>query len=276
MSAPVAVDGFLYVSTFGGSVIKLDQKTGEIIYAVAMRATSAPVVVRDATRESLFVTVRAEERPSETKEAIVRADLGATRRTFRANPKVAPYLDSKVQRDTQLAKAAQIDDSENGFSTVPATAGATGAGAIVGVESVSTMQRFQGSRPLVIGELVVSTMGNEVVAVDTTSGETKWRHALTGDTSAGGHLGTAPLLAGTEIVVATLGGDVIRLDAKAGSLIKQYKTGAPLRTQPIVHDGWIYAGTEDGRLIAINTGDRALTGWPTWGGDSGRTATRSL
>ncbi|HEY5923259.1 MAG TPA: PQQ-binding-like beta-propeller repeat protein [Kofleriaceae bacterium] len=275
MSAPVAVDGFLYVSTFGGSVLKLDQKTGEIIYAVAMRATSAPVVVRDQGRESLFVTVRAEERRNETREAIVRADLGATRRTFRANAKAAPYLDGKVQRDTELAKAAQVDDSENGFSTVPAAAGATGAGAIVGVEAVSTMQRFQGSRVLVTADLVISTMGDEVIAVDRASGDVKWRHALTGSTSTeGGHLGTAPLLAGTEVVVATLAGNILRLEAATGKLVAQYKAGMKLRSQPVVHEGWIYAGSEDGTLIAINTGNRALTGWPTWGGDSGRTAVR--
>lgn len=143
---------------------------------------------------------------------------------------------------------------------------------MIGVESVSTMQRFQGSRVLVAGQLVVSTMGDEVIAVDADSGEVKWRHALSGDTAtAGGHLGTAPLLAGKEIVVATLAGDIVRIDAKTGVLVTKYKTGAPLRTQPVVHDGWIYVGSEDGRLIAINTGDRALTGWETWGGNSART-----
>jgi hypothetical protein len=39
-------------------------------------------------------------------------------------------------------------------------------------------------------------------------------------------------------------------------------------------NGWIYLGTEDGRLIALDTKVAALTGWPTWGGDTGRTAVR--
>lgn len=276
MSSPVAVDGFVFVTTFGGTVMKVDQKTGEIIYAIAMRATSAPVVVRDAKRESLFVTTRAEERPEETKEAIVRADVGETRPTFRANAKFAPYLDGKVQAKTQLAKTAKIDDGENGFSSAPSTAGANVAKKIVGVENVSTMQRFQGSRVLVAGALVVSTMGDEVVAVDAKNGDKKWSHKLTGDTrTAGGHLGTAPLLAGTSVIVATLRGDILRLDAKTGTLSATYKTGAQVRSQPAVHNGWIYVGTEDGRLIAINTGDKSLTGWPTWGGDTGRSATRA-
>ena len=48
----------------------------------------------------------------------------------------------------------------------------------------------------------------------------------------------------------------------------------PLVAQPIAWNGWIYAGTEDGRLIAINTKDANVTGWPTWGGDAGRTSVR--
>lgn len=275
MSAPVAVGQFVYATTFAGTVLKIDQKTGDIRYAIAMRATSAPVVVLAPGRESLLVTRRVEERPDETKEAIVRADLGDTRLSFRARAKLAPYLDPNVQRGTDYAKVAQIDDSENGFSSVPAAAGATGALGIVGVGSVSTMQRFQGSRVLVAGGLVYSTMGDEVIAVDGETGETKWKSPLPGDIKkAGGHLGTAPLIAGGEIVIATLGGDVLRLDAKTGAKIATYSTHAPLRSQPAVQDGWIYLGTEDGRLIAIDTGVRTLTGWPTWGGDNGRTATR--
>ncbi|MBS1121661.1 MAG: serine/threonine protein kinase related protein [Deltaproteobacteria bacterium] len=277
MSSPVAVDGFVYLTTFAGTVMKLDQVTGDIRYAIAMRATSAPVVIRDHDRESLHITRRVEERPDETKEAIVRADLGDTRLTFRAHAKMAPYLDSRIQDGTQLAKIGKIDDGENGFGSTPGAANAGAATGMVGVASVSTMQRFQGSRVLVAGDLVVSTMGDEVVAVDSTTGETRWRHPLTGDTrTAGGHLGTAPLLAGKDIVVATVSGDVVRLDAKTGKLAATYHTGAPLRSQPVVEGGWIYVGSEDGRLIAIDTHDPRLTGWPTWGGDNGRTAVRAL
>jgi outer membrane protein assembly factor BamB len=275
MSSPVAVDGYVYMTTFAGTVLKLDQKTGDIRYAVAMRATSAPVIVREDGRESLHVTRRVEERPEETKEAIVRADLGATRLTFRAHPKMAPYLDGKVQMNSAYTKDAQKDDAQNGFAQVPAAANANVATSMVGVANVSTMQRFQGSRVLVAGGLVYSTMGDEVIAIDGETGETKWKHALAGDIkTAGGHLGTAPLIAGGEIIVATLPGNVVRMDAKTGKHIETYKTGAPLRSQPVVMDGWIYLGTEDGKLIAINTNNKQLTGWPTWGGDNGRTAVR--
>jgi outer membrane protein assembly factor BamB len=278
MSAPVAAGEFLYVTTFAGSVLKLEQQTGELRYAVAMKATSAPVVVPGKNgHESLFVTRRAEERPEETKEAIVRAELGDTRLTYRVHTKLAPYLDDQIQKKTQYAKDGHGDDTQNGFDITPPAAGAGIAKDVVGVDSISTMQRFQGSRVLVAGDFVFSTLGDEVVAIDAATGESKWRYPLAGNAKQiGGHLGTAPLLAGTDIIVATVGGDVLRLAARTGQLVATYHTSAPLRSQPIVVDGWIYLGTDDGRLIAINTGDKALTGWPAWGGDAGRSSVRTL
>ena len=47
MSAPVAKDDLLYVTTFSGALYKVKQKTGEIIEAKAMRATSVPVFSND-------------------------------------------------------------------------------------------------------------------------------------------------------------------------------------------------------------------------------------
>jgi outer membrane protein assembly factor BamB len=44
-----------------------------------------------------------------------------------------------------------------------------------------------------------------------------------------------------------------------------------IRSQPVVADGRIYVGTEDGRLVAIDTKDPSITGWPTWGGNAQRT-----
>jgi outer membrane protein assembly factor BamB len=43
-----------------------------------------------------------------------------------------------------------------------------------------------------------------------------------------------------------------------------------VRSQPVVEDGWVYVGTSDGKLVAIDTGDKSLTGWPMWGRDAAR------
>ncbi|MBK9032171.1 MAG: PQQ-binding-like beta-propeller repeat protein [Myxococcales bacterium] len=52
---------------------------------------------------------------------------------------------------------------------------------------------------------------------------------------------------------------------------RKHAVGAAARSRPVAVDGWIYVGTEDGRLVAIDTKDRSLTGWPMWGGNAART-----
>jgi hypothetical protein len=44
-----------------------------------------------------------------------------------------------------------------------------------------------------------------------------------------------------------------------------------VRSQPVIEGGWIYVGTENGRLVGIDTKNPAFTGWATWGGDAART-----
>ena len=44
-----------------------------------------------------------------------------------------------------------------------------------------------------------------------------------------------------------------------------------MRAQPVIEGGWIYVGTENGRLVGIDTKNPEFTGWATWGGDAART-----
>jgi len=98
-----------------------------------------------------------------------------------------------------------------------------------------------------------------------------WKYQLPGETAQGGFFGTAPLAAGNHVLLGTLRGEVLRIDPKSGKQTAFYKVGSPIRSQPVVADGWIYVGTEDGKLVAIDTKDPTITGWPTWGGNAQRT-----
>jgi outer membrane protein assembly factor BamB len=115
-------------------------------------------------------------------------------------------------------------------------------------------------------------MGDEVVATSARSGATLWSYKLKGNAAQqGGFLGTAPLAAGKSVLIATLEGEVLELDPASGSEKAKYKIGRRIRSQPVVANGWIYVGTEDGRLVAIDTRKAELTGWPMWGGNAART-----
>ncbi len=273
MSAPVATGDFVYVNTFAGTLMKFEQKTGKIRYAVKARATSAPVVKFEDGIETMFYTRRGDGDEDDPEEMIIRADHNDPKTTFTAKRKKAKYLDKKVQAQSTSFADEAADDAANGFSGgAPASANAQAAYINVGKTSVSGMQAFQGSRILHLGSSNVNTMGDEVVATSSTTGEELWSFKLKGELArSGGFLGTAPLAAGDSVILATLTGKVLRLDPKTGRVKKTYSVGSPIRAQPVVVGGWIYVGTQDGRLVAINTKDKSLTGWPMWGGNAART-----
>ncbi len=274
MSAPVAQGEFVYVTTFAGAVMKLEQATGKLRYAIRARATSAPVVMfaKDG-RESMFYTRRGEAEADGAEEMIIRADDNDPRTTFRAKSKKAGYLDHKVQKASSYSSESAAKDAANGFGgDAPAAANAKAAEGTVGAGRVSSMQAFQGSRILHLGDRNVNTMGDEVVATSAADGKTLWSHKLSGDTKrAGGFLGTAPLAAGKSVLFATLDGAVVELDPSTGTERGRWQVGRAVRSQPVVHDGWIYVGTEDGRLVAIDTRKKELSGWAMWGGNAART-----
>jgi outer membrane protein assembly factor BamB len=117
-------------------------------------------------------------------------------------------------------------------------------------------------------------MGDEVVATDPVSGKEKWSRKLDGDVAkSGGALATTPAATENGLFVGTLAGEILQMDPKSGEVVKTWKIGSPIRSQPIVHQGWIYAGTEDGKLVAIDTKDKAHSGWTQWGGNAARTGT---
>jgi Ca-activated chloride channel homolog len=275
MSAPVAVGEFVYVTTFQGTMIKLEQATGKVRYAMKAKATSAPVIQFGADGvEQLYYTRRSVDKAGAAPtEAVIRADHNEPQTKWEGAEKPAEYIDKDAQAATPYASSSKSQDAHNGFSGgAPAAAAPKAAMDNVGVSSVSSMQGFQGSRVVHLADKNVNTMGNEVVATDNETGKVLWKYKLEGDTRRqGGFLGTAPLAAGGHVLLGTLKGEIVRIDPKSGKSTATYSVGSPVRSQPVVADGWIYVGTEDGKLVAIDTKDATITGWPTWGGNAQRT-----
>jgi outer membrane protein assembly factor BamB len=270
MSAPVAIGHELYATTFAGTLYDFDAQSGAIRSARRVRATSAPTVAGN----DVVYSRRTEAAGHAAEEALVAEDKERKTTTWRGRAKSAAYLDDRVQGASAYAQNGKSLDAGNGFAAgAPASANTTPALANIGKGSVSTMQAHQGSRVLRLHENNVSSMGDELVTTGKDGG-VLWSLKLSGDLKQGGALAAPPAAAGKSLVVATLDGNLLQVDADKGKVDKKFAVGSPMRSQPAVMDGWIYAGTEDGKLIAVNTGDAKLTGWSTWGGDSQRTGVR--
>jgi Ca-activated chloride channel homolog len=267
MSAPVAVGHDLYATSFNGTVYRFDQKTGAIASARSARATSAPVVVDG----QVFFSQRAEG-DGEAEEMLVSQDEKSQKMRYTAERRRANWLSNEVQSASAHASKGKQLDAANGFGGgAPASANTAVAARLIGQSSVSTLQSYQGSRVLNYRGANVSTMGDEVVATDARTGERRWSYKLDGDAAkSGGHLAAPPLAAGDRVLVATLEGEVQVVDPKTGKVVHRYQVGGPIRSQPVVANGWIYVGTEDGKLVGIDTGDRTLDGWPMWGRNAAR------
>ncbi|MGC4103569.1 outer membrane protein assembly factor BamB family protein [Ferruginibacter sp.] len=267
MSAPVAKDDLLYVTTFSGALYKVKEQTGEIIEAKAIRATSAPVF---SSGNEIVVSRRDDNTANNAVgEAVV---IGYGRKQKSVYKKEAAYLDMKVQDRSKLKGTAATADAGNGFASgAPASANYTMAYSNIGQSNVSSLQSFQGSRTLYKNERLYNTMGDEIICTDS-SGTVQWKHSLGGDIkSEGGFMGTPPVYANGYIIVATLKGEVLLFDEKKGELIKTYNIQDPVRYQPVADNGWIFVTTVNSKMYAINTGNPAITGWNMWGGNAART-----
>lgn len=281
ISAPVAILDQVYATTFAGTIYQFDQQSGELAMARDAAATSAPTWIDGA----LYFTRRVDQGDASTEQIIRSGDTqqagpsgkrGRKDGAAHSAPRAAPYLRYDFQEDSVYAGESAQNDAANGFGGgAPAAANAGRARALIGRATVHGLQEYQGSWVLGLAAGNFATMGDAVVSFDRQTGRQRWSVTLPGDLAAqGGALGAPPAGIGNRLVVATLAGRVIVLDAARGEVQRTLEAGAPLRTQAVVDDGWIYAGTANGRIVAIDTGDRTLTGWPTWAANPARTGQR--
>ena len=60
----------------------------------------------------------------------------------------------------------------------------------------------------------------------------------------------------------------LKLRQEDGALNFIYKTTEPMAFQPALANGNLYAGTNNGLLICLKTGDPDADGWTAWGGNA--------
>jgi outer membrane protein assembly factor BamB len=271
MTAPVAAGKELYATSFAGVVYKFQQADGKLLSATRSRATSAPVVVGDR----VYLTRRADVGKADAEEEIAGVGRRDGKVVVAGSKKQAAYIDANVQKKAGLKGQGDAMDAANGFAGgAPGAANAKAGEDNIGQGNVSTLQAFQGSRLLNFGGRNFNTMGDEIVCTDPKTGKGLWSFKLKGDLKKqGGFLAAPPAAAGGQLFLATLKGDVLQMRPSDGKVVKTYAVGSPVRQQPAVVGGKIFVGTEDGKLVVIDTGDKKLTGWATWGGNSAHSGT---
>ena len=278
ISAPVCAEGSVWLSTFDGAVWCVDEGSGAIKWTRPLGATSAPWVAGG----SVYVAHRADRYAHHGAGAGVSPHDGSVpsnpvERTARFqsengdlasawNPKAAPYLEERWG-EARKSRSAQ-EDASVGFGHAPASAKLHMSADLVGERTVSGTWRFQGSRPVTAGGLLFDSSGDRLEAHDLGSNALVW--SWDGDRSVDGERRlTPPAVANGRVWAGTWAGSVRSWDAASGARRWEVPVGAPCHWQPVVADGWVYAGLEDGSLVGFRTDDPADDGWPMWGGGPG-------
>jgi len=283
ITAPVVAEGKVYLSTFDGTVWCVDPVGGKVEWSQQLQATSAPWVYQGdvfvAHREDAPRGARQPGDPSRTKSAeslesepeiprerTSRHDAATGLFKSSHSAKAAAYLSSSSGRARKHAYHQM--DSAVGFGAAPSSAKLHAAEQLVGEGLVSRTWRFQGSRPVVVNGILYDTTGDRLEACDARSGEMLWSWHDAASTEGERRL-TPPAVANGRVWAGTWDGRVISWDALTGDIRWAVNVGAPCHWQPVVNDGWIYAGLENGSLVGFATGDPLDTDWPMWGGGCG-------
>ncbi|UJR84311.1 PQQ-binding-like beta-propeller repeat protein [Sandaracinus amylolyticus] len=234
LNAPVLDGTDVFFTTMDGTVWRLDQRTGRVVWRERLDATSAPWLHGETVHVARRTRRQNESGGRETIEVatVLAKSDGATMREHEGAP--ASFLPSR-----------------------PDSGG------------VQAGWAFEGSRPTIVDGRAYQTIGNEVQARDAETGALLWRRQYTD--AARTRPASSPAIAGAQMVFGTRDGVIFGLDIDTGMTAWAYDVGEPIAAQPTVAHGWVYASTTRGGLVALEVGDDTLDGWHMWGGNAQHT-----
>ena len=259
LGAPIVNEEFIFLTTFSGSLYKIDKAKGEVLSSKPLRATSPPTVVSS----HIYISHRADknDQVNESISVLNTSDLSLIKSLY-VQP--APYLDYKIQARSDITIQFEEYDQMNGFfGGAPATANAGKAAANIGQNMVSSLQMFQSSTVYHQEGRVMALMGDKLLCINAQDGSVIWNYKFDGDlTRSGGTLATTPVFTESHVITTTLAGHLMVLNQSTGEVSFEKKLDVQCRTSPIVVGGNIYIPTTTGSLHVVRTGMKQLDGWP--------------
>lgn len=268
MSSAVASGDYLVFNTFSGHSYVLNRKDGGIVAEKQLFGTSAPIIA-----EGMVCMAQRDGSSNVARERIAGFDPATLELKKSTAWQTALYLDSEAQRKTKFASTAdQISLNTGGSGEPIATSGNVGPLQLVGSTSIFSTQSFEGSRPLHFNGKLYVSQGHVLRCLDakTLTQVWEWNYPTTLADDGGAQI-APPIAVGGKVVVACMDGALRAFDPATGRILTNYVTGRNHRQQPIAMKGSFYAPCTDGRLAVIQTKDKAIDGWPCWGGNLGRT-----
>ena len=267
ISAPVISNDVVYITTLEGTSYAITAADGKVLWKKTNAATAAPLVVNGEV-----VVTRREQDGKAINEGLARLDAAKgdqKNRDLLAKDK-ADYLAAENHGGMALqAETYQKLDSAVGFSTPPPSAKLAQAASNVGVSNVVGAWSYQGSRAAYSQGQVLNAQGRMLNSIHAADGSTSWRAEATGKKVTDAvQVFAPPALGKNNMYLTSALGYLVSVRQKDGKVQFSYALGTPMVFQPALANGNVYAGSVQGILICIKTGQRDADGWYSWGGNA--------
>jgi outer membrane protein assembly factor BamB len=270
ISAPVIEGEQVFLTCFDGTSFCIGASDGKIAWKKEHAGTSAPLVVAGR----MLVTAKGASN-GKTQEGIQQIDTTTASNT---SPQMlaagdALYLNRGAEGNVALSPATQAAlESSVGFAGgAPQAAQMHKAAENVNVQTVAAGWAYQGSRVAYAKGQVLNAQGSWIncVAPNDKSGQPRWRaQARGGKGNADAQRFAPPALGKDNLYLCGAAGELLSLAQEDGAVRFSYTLKHPMAFQPALSGGNVYAGTADGYVVCLKTGDTDADGWTAWGGNA--------
>jgi Ca-activated chloride channel homolog len=267
ISAPVVSGDQVLFTCFDGVSYCLDASTGAVVWKKENAGTSAPLIAGGHV-----VTTSKETKDGKAYEGLKRLELkrGEDRDREMLAKEKADYL--KENKGGGVAMdAATVGklDSSVGFSSAPSAAKLAEANKHIGVSTVAGAWAYQGSRAAYRNGKMMNAQGKYLNSIKTGDGKFAWRAEVKGKGIADDtQVFSPPALGERNLYLCGAQGHIVAVKQQDGAPAFAYALKQPMTFQPALAKGNIYAGTVNGMLICLKTGDKDADGWYAWGGNA--------
>lgn len=257
ISAPVVSGDNVYFTCFDGTSFALSADDGKVLWKKVGSATSAPMIA-----SGQVIITRREKVTAVNYEGLERLDVRAG--------------ESKDQVLLAKEKADYLS-AGNGGGVAMATAPAAGsARQNAGIATDSAMiyteaggWAYQGSRAAYSQGQMLNAQGRNLNSINAENGRTNWQAEVTGaSVNNAMQVFSPPALGHDYMYLSSAWGHLVSVRQKDGSVGFNYFFKQPMIFQPALAHGNVYAGTSQGLVICLKTGNTDADGWYEWGGNA--------
>ncbi len=267
ITAPVVSGDQLLFTCFDGTSYCLNAISGTVVWEKQNAGTSAPLVAGNEV-----VITSKEMKDGKAYEGLQQLELkaGKTRNRELLAKEKAGYLRPGGGGGVAMdAGTVGKLDSSVGFSSAPPAAKLSEANQHIGVSTVAGAWAYQGSRAAYRNGQMMNAQGKFLNSIRSSDGKFAWRAEVKGkgiddDTQ----VFSPPALGQRNLYLCSAQGHLAAVRQQDGAVAFLYALKQPMAFQPALARGNIYAGTVNGMVICLKTGDKDADGWYAWGGNA--------